>query len=333
MDTVTSYIAQGHPDRPGRVLDKVTGVVVHWTANEVAGANAVANCNYFNRKWKGTQNDAYEINDDANGPVPFRYASAHLNVDDHQLVECLPWKKGVAELGYHVGASRYIAGICDKLGNTYPNAATIGLEICVNSDGDFSKAYANAVQVIAMMLKEHGLGIDALIRHYDVTGKLCPGFFTQDAYAAKYFGAGSTAQAMYAKFRSDVQAALSPAPVNFKVYQNGVVYKYEFTTQDGATGCAKQLFIDSKYTNATIYVVHPNGTTIYTPFKHAEDFPQAKSYKLFITGKVQSSYFDQATAIAATKALYLKTKDASIVLNNPDGTALYTPSKHPEDFK
>jgi N-acetylmuramoyl-L-alanine amidase CwlA len=333
VDTKTLYIDQGHPDRPGTKLNKVTGVIVHWTANEENGANAVANRNYFNRAWKGTQDNAFEINDDANGnPVKFRYASAHLNVDDHQLVECLPWKKGEAEMGYHVGAANYISGICDKLGDTYPNRVTIGLEICVNADGDFKKAYANGVIVIAMILKEHGLGIDSLFRHYDITGKLCPGFFTQDPYASKYFGAGSMAQAMYAKFRSDVQAALSPVPINFKVYQQGQLYKYQFTAQDGAIGCAKQLFMDSQFRDATIYVTTPTGATIYTPFKHAEDFTQAASYKLYQAGKVQSSYFDQAAAIAATKVLYIKTKDASVTLNNPDGTPLYTPSKHPQDF-
>ncbi len=218
MQTVTLYLDKGHPNRPGKILSKVTGCVVHWTANETKGADAVANRNYFNRKYRILHNPdtgklaVYEMENYKDGrPIPFHFASAHLNVDDHQLTENLTWKKGVAEEGYHVGATHYIAGICDKLGTTYPNDSTIGLEICVNADGDFKKAYANGVQVMAMMLKEHGLGIEGLIRHYDVTGKICPAFFVDESYAKKYFG--TTAAVAYAKFREDVEKALGGIPV------------------------------------------------------------------------------------------------------------------------
>lgn len=185
METITKFI--GGQNRPGTKIN-VKGVVVHWTANEGKGADALANRNYFNST--------------------DRFASAHLNVDDKALVECLPWRKGVAEMGYHVGATSYKATTLKELATTYPNNCTIGLEICVNSDGDFKKAYANGVKVIAMMLKEHGLGVNRLYRHFDVTGKICPAFFVEDAWAKKYLN--TTAEKAYAQFKKDVQDALTP---------------------------------------------------------------------------------------------------------------------------
>lgn len=172
MKNVVSHITN-KINRPRIKISKVKGVVVHWTANEGKKAHAVANRNYF-------QNTT-------------RAASCHLIVDDTQLVEALPWKKKVAEMAYHVGSKTYKSGIASKL-SSYPNNSTIGLEICVNVDGDFKKTYANAVNVTAMMLKEHGLGTAQLYRHWDITGKNCPAFFVDNGYAKKYLGTtGATA--------------------------------------------------------------------------------------------------------------------------------------------
>jgi N-acetylmuramoyl-L-alanine amidase CwlA len=331
METRQMYLTSGHPNRPG---DKITikGVVVHWTANESRGAEAIANRNYFNRAWKGTL-DSPKESDGSN----FRWASAHLNVDDTKLVECLPWKKGEAEMGYHVGGI-YRPGICEKLGTDYPNDATIGLEICVNSDGNFAVAYANAIKVIAMMLKEHGLGINDLYRHYDITGKLCPGFHTQDAYAQKYLG--TTASIAWADFKASVSKELTPPePQYYKVYQQGALYN-QYTTGEGAEANAKILFIFSGGKDATIYAANLDGTPLYTPAKHPSDFPQFQPkpappkefYRLMYEGKQQGAYSVVANGELAAKDLYRKTKSPNIVLNNPDGTAYYTPFEHPEDF-
>ena len=183
MLTKQKFIS-GH-NRPGKRIN-VKGVVVHWTANEGKGANAMANRNYF----QSTD----------------RSASAHLLLDDTTLVEALPWRKGVAEMAYHVGATKYNQTTVKQLGSTYPNNATIGLEVCVNADGDFKKAYANSIQVTAMMLKEHGLGIDRLYRHYDVTGKNCPAYFVDNGYAKKYLN--TTPATAWANFRAAVAKAL-----------------------------------------------------------------------------------------------------------------------------
>ena len=51
-------------------IRELKGIVVHWTANESTGADARRTRNYFN-----TAN---------------RFASAHYNVDDGSIVQCLP---------------------------------------------------------------------------------------------------------------------------------------------------------------------------------------------------------------------------------------------------
>ncbi|MED4749969.1 N-acetylmuramoyl-L-alanine amidase [Brevibacillus choshinensis] len=168
--------------RPGtRITPR--GLVIHWTANEGKGANAVANRNYFNK--------------------PTTEASAHYCVDDQQIIRCLPEN----EMGYHVGAKSYKPEALKGL-SPYPNNCTIGIEMCVNSDGDFKKMFQNTLELAADILKRYGWSVDRLWRHFDITGKNCPAYFVTDSFAKRFTGRLSAEQA-WAKFKEDVQKLLT----------------------------------------------------------------------------------------------------------------------------
>jgi len=138
-------------NRPGKKIIKLKGIVIHWTANTRKGANAVANRNYFNN----TKNSV----------------SAHYIVDDKNIIRCIPDD----EFAYHVGAKKYAAaGLKIKEGNYSPNYFLLGIEMCVNSDGDWKKTYNNTVELAAYLLKNYKLNTDNMYRHYDITGKDCP---------------------------------------------------------------------------------------------------------------------------------------------------------------
>jgi N-acetylmuramoyl-L-alanine amidase len=138
-------------NRPKKKLKKLKGIVIHWTANEDSGANALANRNYFNN---------------TNRP-----ASAHYIVDDHQIIQCIPDD----EVAYHVGARKYRADGIKILESPYgPNYFLIGIEMCVNKDGVWSKTYQNTINLVVYLLKKYSLTVNDLYRHYDITGKNCP---------------------------------------------------------------------------------------------------------------------------------------------------------------
>lgn len=138
-------------NRPKKKLKKLKGIVVHWTANEDTGADALANRNYFNK---------------TNRP-----ASAHYIVDDHQIIQCIPDD----EVAYHVGARNYRTDGVKILESPYgPNYFLIGIEMCVNRDGVWSKTYQNTIELIVYLLKKYSLTVNDLYRHYDITGKSCP---------------------------------------------------------------------------------------------------------------------------------------------------------------
>lgn len=143
-------------NRPGTPLD-LKGVVIHWTANEGRGANAIANRNYFNRT--------------------NRTASAHYIVDSEMVVQCIPDD----EMAWHVGdRPRFECPLRERLPEGSPNKYLIGVEMCVNSDGDFTKTYLKTVELARSLMAKYDLTTDDIYRHYDITGKDCPKFFLDD---------------------------------------------------------------------------------------------------------------------------------------------------------
>ncbi|GED55182.1 N-acetylmuramoyl-L-alanine amidase [Brevibacillus borstelensis] len=181
---ITDMLLTNKNARPGTRITP-QGLVIHWTANEGKGANAVANRNYFNK--------------------PTTVASAHYCVDDKQVVRCLPEN----EMGYHVGAKSYKLDALKRL-SSYPNNCTIGIEMCVNSDGDFKAMYQRTVELAADILKRYSWGVNRLWRHFDITGKNCPAYFVSDDVARRF--TGLSASQAWAKFKDDVHRLLTCYP-------------------------------------------------------------------------------------------------------------------------
>ena len=131
------------------------GAVIHWTANTDVGADALANRNYF-------QNH------------PEDEVSAHYIVDDKSIIRCIPEN----EMAWHVGAKKYTDLKYELFGNANPNNFLIGIEMCINSDGDWSKTYQYTVELVVDILKRYGWGVDRIYRHFDITNKDCPRMMT-----------------------------------------------------------------------------------------------------------------------------------------------------------
>ncbi len=141
--------------RPGTALAQVNGIVIHYTANP--GATAIANRNYF-ENLKDTHTTK---------------ASSHFVVGlDGEIVQCIP----TAEIAY---ASN------DR------NKDTIAIECCYqNEDGSFNQAtYDSVIQLTAWLCAKFGLTSENVIRHYDVTGKMCPLYYVEHEDAWQQFKA------------------------------------------------------------------------------------------------------------------------------------------------
>ena len=69
------------------------------------------------------------------------------------------------------------------------NVDTISIEVCHPDDsGQFTEeSYASLVKLTAWLCDHEHIGRDRVIRHYDVTGKLCPLYFVEHEEAWDQF--------------------------------------------------------------------------------------------------------------------------------------------------
>lgn len=139
--------------RPGISLEEVNGIVIHYTANP--GTSAEANRDYF-EGLKGSH---------------VTKASAHFIVGlEGEIVQCIP----TAEIAY---ASN------DR------NSDTLSIECCYeNEDGSFNQeTYDSVILLTAWLCAKFGLTSDDVIRHYDITGKMCPVYYVENPDAWEQF--------------------------------------------------------------------------------------------------------------------------------------------------
>ena len=135
-----------------RPLSAIRAIVFHYTANTGSSASALGNARYF-----------------ANGSEG-RAASAHYCVDEKNIVyECVP----LDTVAWSVGD-----GKSGKYGNLVNNYNSVSIEMVSHTDA--SGAYyipketqENAARLYQMLLKKLP-GVQYTVRHYDVSGKLCP---------------------------------------------------------------------------------------------------------------------------------------------------------------
>lgn len=225
-------------------IREVRAIVAHWTANTSKGATAWANRNYFNNGSPGPGGK-------------LRQASAHYCVDDRMVVQCLP----DLEVAYHVGAARYRPEgyelFRDHPGLS-PNYFTVGFEMCVNSDGDWDLTRAHSVDLAAHLLCKHGLGIEHLIRHYDITGKDCPKMFLEDMPWAHFkndvmlvmnaYQAEGATQMRVASDGLNVRSGPGVQfPVRYSLLQNELVVAFSEKKYGEWIVIGEQEWVNSKY--------------------------------------------------------------------------------------
>ena len=141
--------------RPGTPLEKIDGVVIHYVGNP--NTTAQANRNYFESLSSGEEGT---------------YASSHFIVGlEGEVLQCIP----LTEIAY---------------ASNIRNADTVAIEVChPDETGAFSDAsYRRTVELTAWLCREFGLDpMEDVIRHYDVTGKICPRYYVDHPEAWETF--------------------------------------------------------------------------------------------------------------------------------------------------
>ena len=156
-----------------RGVGKIKYLVKHYVG---ATGGALANCKHFRDTYIG--------------------ASAHYFVGHNgEIWQCVEDK----DVAWHVGAKRYKHRYCR-------NSNSIGVELCVKKDASGRWYYTEAtkkaaIELFAYLMKEYNIPISNVLRHYDVTGKVCP---EPDVSSVP----------VWDTFKADLQAAVSGTSVS-----------------------------------------------------------------------------------------------------------------------
>lgn len=120
-------------------------IVIHYTSNK--GDTAKNNADYFAREVVG--------------------ASAHYFVDEEEIYQSVLDKDKAWHCGSKTGYKHWECR----------NTNSIGIEICMNdrNGGLRATSIENSKELVVSLMRKYNIDIDHVIRHYDVTGKYCPG--------------------------------------------------------------------------------------------------------------------------------------------------------------
>jgi N-acetyl-anhydromuramyl-L-alanine amidase AmpD len=132
---------------------RIDYIVIHDTGNRNAGANAEMHYRYFNS---------------AN-----RQASADFFVDSTQILQVNDYNKYFT---WHCGDNPNYAN------RKATNRNSIGIEMCINSDGNYNTMLNNTVWLVSYLMSRLNLNIDSIVRHYDCSGKWCPATMSANAW-------------------------------------------------------------------------------------------------------------------------------------------------------
>ena len=123
-------------------------IVVHNTDNFAAGADARAHAR--------AQHDGN-----------FQNISAHYYVDDGDTAyQAAPHSRGCWHVGINYGGK--------NLFQQYGNKNSIGVEMCVQAGYNYEKAFENTAALVREIMRETGIPLERVYRHYDICSKYCP---------------------------------------------------------------------------------------------------------------------------------------------------------------
>lgn len=245
-------------------------IVIHYTAGSTSRPGAA-------------KNNAVMFAD------PSRGASADFIVDDSTIVQYNPDIKN--RYCWHCGDNKNPYSMGGKFYGKCGNANSIGIEICCtnpnwkDTEPANTKAWSftdsvieKAVELTRYLMEQYGIPAERVIRHYDVTGKLCPGIigWNEDS--------GNTTE--WAHFKERISG--STAKTDDKTDTKKQIYRVRKTATDAKTQIGAFTVLDNAKKTADkssgYKVFDVSGNVVYTP-KTGKKKTVAEIAKEVIQGK------------------------------------------------
>lgn len=174
MKIITSYPCRKTNYTSGR-RQPIKYIVIHYVGAE---GSAQQNAKYFSR---------------ADAKASAHYFVGHAD-EDAKIYSSV----NEADTAWHCGAKTYVHPECR-------NANSIGIELCCHKDAA-GKWYFDdltvsmALELVKSLMVKHNISANHILRHYDVTHKICPEPFVRDASKWSEFKAALVAEPVALKY-------------------------------------------------------------------------------------------------------------------------------------
>lgn len=162
IDNIKTVLANSANYGGTREADAIEYLVYHYTGND--GDSDTNNAAYYARE--------------------VIKASAHYFVDDDSITRSVP----DLCIAWAIGGGKYKSCAETGGGKLYGKARnynSISIEMCdTRRDGTYNVTEAtlqNAIDLGRMLMDRYNIPVENVIRHFDVTGKLCPAYFVDNA--------------------------------------------------------------------------------------------------------------------------------------------------------
>ena len=203
---------------------------------------------------------------------PSRGASADFIVDDSTIVQYNPDIKN--RYCWHCGDNKNPYSMGGKFYGKCGNANSIGIEICCtnpcwkDTEPANTKAWSftdsvinKAVELTKYLMQTYNISAERVIRHYDVSGKLCPGIigWNEDS--------GNVTE--WKHFKERISGGTTPKTDDKTDTQKKQIYRVRKTATDAKTQIGAFTVLDNaKKTadkNSGYKVFDVSGNVVYTP--------------------------------------------------------------------
>lgn len=139
-----------------RPLSSIKFIVIHDTANDKRGADAMAHYRYLQHTT--------------------RAGSAHYYVDDKEIIQTIDDDTIAWSVGDKWARK-------NRTRDDVTNYNSVNVELCINEGIDKVKAYQNLLWLTRYLMQKYH---PEVVRHYDATGKPCPSTWQADNWSQWY---------------------------------------------------------------------------------------------------------------------------------------------------
>lgn len=179
---------------------KIEYIVIHDTGNTSKGADANAHFSFFNSGDK--------------------QSSAHYFVDDTQILRIIK----DSDKSWHCGDGKGKYGIT--------NENSIGIEMCINVDGDFSITLDKTIELTAYLMDKYDIPLKNVVRHYDASRKICPNIMSKNNWVL-WYEFKSDLNSCYNNLISDYNTIIISDNINNFIDNVYVVFLYRHPDSEG----------------------------------------------------------------------------------------------------